>query len=322
VDRHAEQESPQSPVPQTQPTGTDPTNPLQPQTAASLDEVLSQQLDESPARPAFVPDLSPSAAARSCQSEAALSVQEKTDLPVPRRERTVEDAQAELNHHLFNVANDVSYAHRRDPPKLARRGDGNLWYEGTAFYAVVLPDGSVKFSDIVFVEPLPQPMRDLPPGLAPEYIEVIKRVRALLTIEIPVPDLTDMIARIADEDPYAEEKRWLLRQTEDVRKRLADEYRVEETRKAHTRVTGELRGIVANPKLSADAKRTAVFAVWDMCSGDSDENWQQVVEDFIRERMPSDGELAYSPELIARLNQKRASVRAFAPYRDEGGKED
>jgi hypothetical protein len=38
--------------------------------------------------------------------------------------------------------------------------------------------------------------------------------------------------------------------------------------------------------------------------------------------MPSDSELGYSPELIARLNQRRASVRAFAPYRDEGESED
>jgi hypothetical protein len=270
--------------------------------------------EESPARPSIAPNLSPSAVAMSWEGKCVSSIAHEQKQPTARPERTATDAQAQLNDHLYTVANDIAYARRRDPPKLARRGDGNLWYEGRDFFAVITPDGTVKFSDITFAEPLPPKMRQYPPGLAPEYIELIKRIRALLTIRLPFPDLTDMVARVSDDDPYASEKRWLLRETEDVRRQLADEYRVEETRKAETRVIGELRGIVANPKLSADDKRIAVFAVWDMCAGDGDEKWQQVVESFIRDRMPNDSELGYSPELLARLNRTRASVRNFAPY--------
>jgi hypothetical protein len=128
VNRHAEQQdTPQLPGPQTQAPEVAPMS-QQPQTVAGLrTEVRTQQLDVPPAHPALLPDLSPGAVARSCQGRAALSLPDKQGQPVARRERTAEDVQAELNHHLFTEANDVSYARRRDPPKLARRGDGTLW---------------------------------------------------------------------------------------------------------------------------------------------------------------------------------------------------
>jgi hypothetical protein len=238
--------------------------------------------------------------------------------PAARPEHTVLDAQATLNRHLSTAANEMSYARRRDPPKLRQR-DGSLWYEGSAFFAVIMPDGTVKFSDIVFANPVRKRMLEYPPGLAAEYIEVVKRIQDLLTINLPFPDLTDMVARISDEDPYAAEKRWFLQQTDDVRRKLAHESHVEEQRKARRLVLGKLSDIVESTKLTADDKRTAVFAVWEMCTGDGEQTWQRVVEAFIRRRMSRGSELGYSPELLARLNRTRTSAPAFEPYREQAG---
>jgi hypothetical protein len=93
----------------------------------------------------------------------------------------------------------------------------------------------------------------------------------------------------------------------------ADDYRQQENHNAERRVLGELRSIAGDAKLSAQEKRMAVFAAWEMCDGDGDAQWQRVVEAFIQDRMPRDSELGYSSELLARLNRKRASVRSFAP---------
>jgi hypothetical protein len=93
----------------------------------------------------------------------------------------------------------------------------------------------------------------------------------------------------------------------------ADDYRQQENHNAERRVLGELRSIAGDAKLSAQEKRMAVFAAWEMCDGHGDAQWQRVVEAFIQDRMPRDSELGYSSELLARLNRKRASVRSFAP---------
>jgi hypothetical protein len=282
----------------------------QPAHTAHSEPAETAPLERVPVPPGVAPDLSPSAAAKSWQSQTSASTPNTVAIPP----RTVATAQAELNHDLSTVANELSYARRREPPRLTRRPDGNLWYQGRAFFAVIVSDGTVKFDDVILGTPAPR-VHAHPPGLAPEYAAIFNRVQNLLTLQVPFPDLTDMVAHIANDDPYAGEKRWFLRETEAVRRKVSDEHRDQDRRVAKSRLLVELTGIVDNTQLSADDKRTAVFAVWELCAEDRDEPWQRVVESFVRDRMSSDSVLGYSPELLARLNRKRTSAGSFAPYR-------
>jgi hypothetical protein len=258
-------------------------------------------------------DLSPSAVARSCYADVC-AVPSAPDGPVDGPTRIQDVLESQLDQHLSVAANGKPYGRRREPPQLQHGSDGTLRYEGPGILATIHRDGTVEFRDVVFPDRPPVQLDDVPPGLAPEYREIVKRVRQLFVLP-PLPDLNDAVARLNRDDPYAEEKRWFLRETEAVRTKLANDYRMEEARRAERKVIGELRGILSRSDLDADGKRAAVFAIWESCSGDGDdERWQRIVEAFIRERMPASSELAYAPALIAKLNASRRSGRRFAPY--------
>jgi hypothetical protein len=175
-------------------------------------------------------DLSPSAVARSCDADVCAvpsAMRGRVDSPKP-----IQDGiQAQLDRHLSVAANWLPHGRRREPPKLRRRSDGTFWYEGPGILATIHRDGTVEFRDVVFPDRPPVQLDDLPPGLAPEYREIIKSVRQLLILP-PLPDLNDAVARLNGDDPYAEEKRWFLRETDAVRTKLADDYRLEEARRA------------------------------------------------------------------------------------------
>jgi hypothetical protein len=246
---------------------------------------------------------------------STLSTQQQA--PNQRADDTAQTLQAELNRRLYAAANHTAHTEHREPPKLSRGRDGNLRYESSSFSAVILSDGQVEFSDVALPVVDPPQFQDYPPELAASYIELIKRIQKLIKIRLPFPDLTDLVARISDHDPYAAEKRWFLRETNDVRSKLVATHNDEAGREATQRIVTELTSIIRNAKLNVDQKRAAVFGVWDSCDGDADGKWHRVVESFVRESMPRDSNVGYSPALLVSLNRKRVSRRAFAPYVDD-----
>jgi hypothetical protein len=197
-----------------------------------------------------------------------------------------------LQRSLSDAAGHIAHLEQRPAPRLHHGTDGNYRYEGPVFTALIGQDGSVTFVD--------RPPVELGP--------------------IPIPlsgsfDLNDAIEKQLGKELYPAEKRWFLEHTAELRRSLSDSAQARSLARGALHLRGQLELIAEDGGLPAVRKRELIFELWDDCAPDDvGEQAQRIVEQFIRDRMPSGSALAYDPAELAQLNRRRASPRPFDPY--------
>lgn len=208
------------------------------------------------------------------------------------------------------------------------------------FDARIREDGTVELSDRRFHHEL-----QLRPGLQPGIeLDVSPRressfakerqpgmadvgadaPRALYTFG---PDLNDEILRLFGDDPYAYEKRQFMEQTREVRLKMAIAACAERLDRAVLEVRDRLERIHEDPTTTPREQRRIMFDLWDECAESGDDQVLLVaaivratVIAFVRRHFPADGPLAFSPEELSALNDRRRSKARFVPYRRATGR--
>ncbi|MCB9611208.1 MAG: hypothetical protein H6722_02005 [Sandaracinus sp.] len=192
----------------------------------------------------------------------------------------------------------------RPPPELHPTRDGGYTWRGTGFTARIEPDGSVRFEDL-------PPIRFDGPGGPEGSLGVGFRF-----------DLTEGAERRHGNDPYYADRTWFLRQTEEVRDRLARRHAEEQDRRQRMRLRGRLEALVDDTSRPLDARHRAVFAMWDDFEEDEvGRRARRALLEFVRSRWPRGAADAFTDAELVRLNAGRVSTEPFAPYA-EGVDED
>jgi len=182
---------------------------------------------------------------------------------------------------------------RRPPPELRRGTDGVYRWEGPLVSARIQPDGRVVFDDR--------------PGMQMEADGQSVGGRF---------DITDAITRSQGQDPYAAEKRWFLRETEELRDGLSAESQERRIAGAERELRGRLRALWGNPSMPAATRRRQIFRLWDGLAEDEvGRRARAAVERFVRRALPADSADAFTTAELAELNGGRRSEARFTPYR-------
>jgi hypothetical protein len=133
-------------------------------------------------------------------------------------------------------------------------------------------------------------------------------------------DVTDAMMRSKGVDPYASYKLKVLDDTRDERVAIGKRYRTQQLAKSKQLVQANLERLWATTLDSASRKQ-GLFELWDDCAeAGPDElvaggaSAREHVVGFIRSRLPAGTADAFTPAEIDRLNQRRKSRTAFAPY--------
>lgn len=209
------------------------------------------------------------------------------------RERALEAA---VSRDLAGAANARPWVSRRGPPELRRRSDGSYAYAGTGFSARIAADGSISFSD----------------RSTAGFDGFGNSERQGLTAHF---DLNDVMFRRRGNDPYQAERSWFMRETEELRNRLADASRGEQAATATRTVRGRLLRIWQDESRTPEQRRQAIFRIWDDCAEDeTGEAIRHAVVGWIREQLPRGTDGAYTEVELARLNAGRDSASPFRPY--------
>jgi len=215
-------------------------------------------------------------------------------------------------------------------PQLLPREGGGYRYLDSRFEAEILPDGSVVFKD----RP-PNPkilgigLADLVQGkydLSRLTVDDAKRAveKALVdaaatkrTAEVASInfDVTDVVMRLAGEDPYASVKQCFLDDVAEVREEMADQHHLELEKQTRSQIEAELCRIWGDELRPAPVRRAALFELWDE-SGDDvyGRLAQRLIVAFIRERLPRGSAIEFGKRELERLNSRRTHKLWFAPY--------
>ena len=132
-------------------------------------------------------------------------------------------------------------------------------------------------------------------------------------------DVTDMAMRTAGIDPYAAEKLAFLDRTRDQRAAIGRAHKRELLAQSAHLVRRQIDALWAStPDLAA--RKQGLFELWDECAeaGSAEQiaggaDARKAIADFIQVKLT--GARAYTAEELARLNARRRSKAAFAPYR-------
>jgi hypothetical protein len=179
----------------------------------------------------------------------------------------------------------------RTRPQFRLQRDGSYRYDGHAFRATILPDGSIHFDDR--------------PGILTDGFSASGTF-----------DLNDALMRAGGGDPYAAERAWVMEHTEDLRARLEAEHRRASMESALSGIAAECRRIWGRTTRSAAQRRRQIFELWDDAEEEGEgARARAAILRWIRENLPRDGGEGYSAEELARLNASRRSRAEFDPYR-------
>lgn len=255
--------------------------------------------------PARLPDLAPRAAALSSMAAATQSVATPDDRIATRSDQLSADLKA--------IAN-ANPAREHRAPDLVRDPDGTCHYDGTAITATILPDGGVRFEDkaadvrAVSVEPLargqflPRGGAQVPPANPVTPEEQIADQRLELRIK-------------ATPRAWKAEREWFLRETEGVRRELADAAHARELDAGEHELRKRLDRIWCDTAVPVAERRRALFAVWDeMSADDVGARGRREVLRYVQENLPKGSAHAFPEEQLAELNLGRARGERFEPY--------
>lgn len=147
--------------------------------------------------------------------------------------------------------------------------------------------------------------------------------------------MTDAMRAAAGEELFARAKRALLKRTFQLRLAMAEDWAKAQIEAELAKLGPQLEKIWRRPDWSAFKRRQAIFTLWDDCeeappkkkakpvSVDSvldgarktaGQKARKKIVTFVRTRLPSGSENAYTEEELRTLNAKRHSRRRFAPY--------
>ncbi|MCA9531199.1 MAG: hypothetical protein KC543_13790, partial [Myxococcales bacterium] len=197
---------------------------------------------------------------------------------------------------LAAEANARPWDRRRAAPELERQKDGSYLYEGGVFAALIEPDGSVEFSDRG--------------GMHFKHGGAGESIGATMGF-----DATDAMYRRHGEDPYRAERRWFMRETRDLRDRLATEHRAQVADAGVARLRRRLVQIWSDSSRPVEARRAAIFRIWDaLAEGEAGARAREAVLGFVRSRLPEGSPAAFPPGQLAALNRARSGGPAFDPY--------
>lgn len=200
------------------------------------------------------------------------------------------EAEAEAMHsgHLREAAMRRDWiTHHAIVP--TEQTDGSWVYAGPLFTARISPTGAVSFDD-----------------------------RDAVTYDLGTGaggfDLTDMVMGGAGADPYAAERERFMEETEDLRVRLENAARAGDMERAVRRARVRIGSIWNDEERDAEARRRALFRIWDDCSDDDEgRSVRDGVIEFIRENLPCGSENGYTQSEIDGLNATRESTERFDP---------
>ncbi|MFW6087994.1 MAG: hypothetical protein ACODAG_12365, partial [Myxococcota bacterium] len=196
-----------------------------------------------------------------------------------------------LSESLREEANAKPWITRRKPD-LERGPDGTFRYDGHVFDAKIQPDGTVRFADGT------EQKRELGKG----------------SMASGRFDLGNALMRRRGEDPHAAERAWFLRETKELRERLARKHREEEVGQGLTGLRRRLWRIWDGSE-PARERRRRLFGMWDECSEDEVGGAaRDAVVGFVRKHLPSGSPDAFSADELRRLNEQRQSRARFEPY--------
>ena len=207
------------------------------------------------------------------------------------------------------------------PDQLARGPDGSYVSDKTAFVATIQPDGRLSFRDkpsasVGLGTPL-SPGR-IKQGIRDWYNDPLHRptlgAGGLLSIVEIHFDLTDLYMRAHGDDPYRYEKAAFGRRTEQQRTRMAASWRAARVQDALRELPSRLASIWGGGGSEA-ARRLRLFEAWDECAESDDEVGRAGAQvragilAFLRR-----SQVVYPAAELERLNARRRSHAAFAPY--------
>ncbi|MBW2460522.1 MAG: hypothetical protein JRH11_02665 [Deltaproteobacteria bacterium] len=217
--------------------------------------------------------------------------------PGPTDQETEEAMERALSGSLAAAANARPHVSRRGPPRLRERRDGSYEFTGHAFGARIAPDGTVSFDDRPGVD-LDSPSFSRPNGLVPSGSF----------------DIADAVSRARGHDPYRHERAWFMRETEELRDRLADAAAATNQRRGMARLNGDLRRLWAGSG-TAQRRRQRIFAIWDDCTEDEiGRQARTAILSFVRRSLAAGTADAYPPAELSELNRQRVSREPFTPY--------
>lgn len=228
----------------------------------------------------------------------------------------VERAMEEEIDDALREAARAPHLSTRPPPTLRPTRDGGYEWTGTGFVAHIEPDGAVRFSDLPGLRyeglgpdpEAPDSFRDFVPARGALPPDAVVSVRFGF-------DLTDALERRRGNDPYYADRAWFLRETEEVRDRLARMAATERDRVQLLRLRGRWVALMEDRARPASVRRRALFSAWDELAEDEvGQRARDALLDLVRERWPRGSAEAFTEEELARLNEARVRRERFAPY--------
>jgi hypothetical protein len=169
-------------------------------------------------------------------------------------------------------------------------GGGEYEYKGKAFSARIGRDGRVSFDD--------KSIRDFK-GLSGGF------------------DITDLIMRGKGDDPYRAEKAAFMKETESMRKKMAQAALKERIEASLQRLPAHLDEIWRDGRRPAADRRRLIYDTWkDAALSDTDVGGAEacaIVETYVRRYLPLGTEYAFTDDELERFN--RGQAKKFYPYR-------
>ncbi len=190
-------------------------------------------------------------------------------------------------------------------------GRGSFKIDDTVFKGKIAPDGSVSIKDKANIQHQFKSWKHIK--------QVLRTMGPLGLLQLDF-DVTDALMRKKKMDPYASRKLAFLDQTRDARVELGTEYRKQVLARTAEIVRQNLDAMW--PALSTPAARKqALFDLWDEVDESGDEELvaagksaRATIIGFLRARFPAGSSNAFTASEVERLNSKRHSRTAFAPY--------
>jgi hypothetical protein len=183
----------------------------------------------------------------------------------------------------------------RDAPverfPLDKVGVDEYVYKGPQFSAAIHSDGTVSFDD--------KSIRDFN-GTSGTF------------------DINDLVMRGKKQDPYLYEKQRFLAATEEKRAELRKRAREAELRGALSQLPYHLASVWADGRMNPHQRRDVLYQMWrEAATGEDDTGKaggeaREIIEKFIRKRLPQGSDDGYTPEELASYN--RPGRPKFAPY--------
>jgi hypothetical protein len=215
---------------------------------------------------------------------------------------------------------------------LQRRDDGSYLYvdPGHMFTAQVMPDGRVRFADR-WRRP-GNSQHGKVGGRPPEGVLVALNVFAGAPMQGPL----EWIMRATGHDLAAGAKMALLKETRGFRTQLAVAWVRAQVAKRLRELPAELLAMWSDDTIDGRRKREILFERWDECEDQlgiemkglppdaivevdqmrrrAADNARAVIEEFIRRHAPRRGRERFDEAELSLYNNRRVSVRSFAPY--------